>query len=408
MGKVATVGRKLSAVKRTNPFPYCYRDKGRQGRTRWLLRLPGQKSKTIKATYGTPEFAAAYRAALERCEDAPKVGLGRTVPGTFEALAISYLNSPAFKTGKAPETQRSERGIINNLVANYGKCVWCDLRQEHVQKIVDAKANKPSAARNRLAVLRTLGEHAIAEKWRKDNPAIGVKRPKIKGKGFRPWSDDHCANFESTHPVGTRARLAYELLSCTALRRSDIVRVGRQHVKPLKERIFVGPLKVTHEIDMGQEKTDEDVGGLLILPQLQAAIDAMPSDNMTFVVTKGGRPLTKESFGNWFHDCCVEAGLTADVVDATGKPKGLASHGLRKRMAHVLADLGCGDEWIAAVLGHKDTRQVKVYTKGANKKRMARSALLTRLKAEQTRTSFLHTPGEILHTAPQAFEKKRV
>jgi hypothetical protein len=65
-----------------------------------------------------------------------------------------------------------------------------------------------------------------------------------------------------------------------------------------------------------QQKTDEDVGGLLILPQLQAAIDAMPADNLIFIVTKDGKPLTKESFGNWFHDCCIEAGLLPEVVDA--------------------------------------------------------------------------------------------
>jgi integrase len=127
---------------------------------------------------------------------------------------------------------------------------------------------------------------------------------------------------------------------------------------------------------------------------------------MTFIVTKDGKPLTKDSFGNWFHDCCIEAGLTAEVVDASGRSKGLAAHGLRKRMAQRLADLGCGDEWIAAVLGHKDTRQVKVYTKGANKKRMARSALLALLESEQERTSDLHTPEPVLHTAPQAIGNK--
>jgi len=58
-----------------------------------------------------------------------------------------------------------------------------------------------------------------------------------------------------------------------------------------------------------QQKTDEDVGGLLILPQLQAAIDAMPADNLIFIVTKDGKPLTKESFGNWFHDCCSKLGF---------------------------------------------------------------------------------------------------
>ena len=144
----------------------------------------------------------------------------------------------------------------------------------------------------------------------------------------------------------------------------------------------------------------------MILPQLQAAIDAVPADNLTFIVAKNGKPLTKESFGNWFHECCIEAGLNPEIVDASGRAKGLASHGLRKRIAERLADLGCGEEWIAAVLGHRDTRQVKVYTKGANRRRMARSAFATLLSSEQVRTSNLQTLEQDLQTGPQATEIK--
>jgi hypothetical protein len=79
--------------------------------------------------------------------------------------------------------------------------------------------------------------------------------------------------------------------------RSDIVRVGRQHIRPLDQPVILGPLTITHEIALGQRKTGEEVGGLLILPHLQAAIDAMPSDNLTFIVAQNGKPLTKESFG---------------------------------------------------------------------------------------------------------------
>jgi site-specific recombinase XerD len=386
---------------------YVYPDKDRQGRPRWILRVPGRKAVTLKGVYGSPEFMASYRAATEGAEPTPKEGVGVVKAGSFGALALSYFNSGTFK-GHRPETRRSQRGIINALVAKHGVKPWALVRREHVQAIVDDKAELPSAARNLLAVMRALGEHAIDIEWRKegDNPAIGVKRPKIKGKGFRPWTEEHCSKYEATHPLGTRARLAYELLSCTALRRSDIVRVGRQHVRPLDQPVIVGPFKVTHEIDLGQQKTDEDVGGLLVLPPLQAAIDALPADNLTFIVSKDGKPLTRESFGNWFHDCCLEAGLTPEVCDASGRPKGLASHGLRKRMAKRLAHLGCGAEWIAAVLGHKDTRQVKVYTKGANKRRMARSALLALLEAEQPGTPDLHTPGHVSHTRPGRLANK--
>jgi site-specific recombinase XerD len=342
----------------------------------------------------------AYNAAIAL--PLPKIGL-MLKTGTLASLAMSYLNSTPFGEKRA-ETQRSERGIINKLVDQYGSGPVATLTRDDVQRIIDKKANAPSAARNLLAVMRRLLAHAVKIGWRTNNPAVGVERPKIKGKGFRAWGDEDCGKYEATHPVGTRARLAYELLACTGLRRSDIVRVGRQHIRRLDEPVSVGPYSLTHEIVLNQQKTDQDVSGLLVLPPLQVAIDAMPANNLTFLVTKNGRPLTKESFGNWFHDCCLEAGLEPVICDASNRPKGLASHGLRKRMAERLAHLGCGDEWIAAVLGHKDTRQVKAYTRGANKRLMARSAL-TQL-AEHDRTWNLQTSGENLQTRDQPFEKR--
>jgi hypothetical protein len=55
-------------------------------------------------------------------------------------------------------------------------------------------------------------------------------------------------------------------------------------------RQIIGPYTITHEVALGQQKTDENVGGLLILPQLQAAIDAMPSDNLTFTSSRRMAP----------------------------------------------------------------------------------------------------------------------
>ena len=123
----------------------------------------------------------AYNAAIS--EPLPKVGIPLKA-GTLAALAISYLNSATF-TEKHPETQRTERGIINRLVAQYGSGKVSDLKDEKVQRIIDKKAATPSAARNLLAVIRVLMDHVIRIKWRTTrSPAIGIARPKIKGKGF--------------------------------------------------------------------------------------------------------------------------------------------------------------------------------------------------------------------------------
>src|SRR5262245_1525660 len=49
----------------TKPYPYLYRDKDRASQARWRLRMPGRRAFTIKGPYGSPEFAANYRAVAE-------------------------------------------------------------------------------------------------------------------------------------------------------------------------------------------------------------------------------------------------------------------------------------------------------------------------------------------------------
>jgi len=41
----------------------------------------------------------------------------------------------------------------------------------------------------------------------------------------------------------------------------------------------------------------------------EGAIDAVPHDHLTFLVTAFGKPFTANGSGNWFHDRCKEAGI---------------------------------------------------------------------------------------------------
>ena len=52
---------------------------------------------------------------------------------------------------------------------------------------------------------------------------------KTRTDGIASWSEKEIRQFEEYHPVGTRARVAFGLLLYTGQRRSDIVRLGRQH-----------------------------------------------------------------------------------------------------------------------------------------------------------------------------------
>jgi integrase len=217
--------------------------------------------------------------------------------------------------------------------------------------MIDAKAGKPSAARNLLNTLRALMQFAIKIKIRADDPTVGVTRAKIETDGYLTWEEHHIATFEAHHPIGSRARLALALLLSTGQRRSDVVNMGRQHVRDDK-------------ICVKQRKT----GKALMIPmssQLRAAIDAIPADHLTFLTTAAGKPFTAAGFTNWFRDMCNAAGL----------PKGLSAHGLRKAMCRRLAEAGCSANEIAAISGHKTLREVQRYTEAVDQERMARAAI---------------------------------
>jgi integrase len=90
------------------------------------------------------------------------------------------------------------------------------------------------------------------------------------------------------HSVGTRARLALALLLYTAQRCSDVVRLGRQHVRD-------------DVIQVRQQKTGV-VLTIPVHPMLAAILEATPSHYLTFLTTRDGKPFSPPDFTNWFRD----------------------------------------------------------------------------------------------------------
>jgi hypothetical protein len=115
----------------------------RQGNLRGVLRLPGRKALTIKGhwrskehAYGSPEFAMAYRAAMEGHEPLPKKGLFAGKTGTLNALRTKLYLHPLF-TGKKPSTQRSISSYIDTVCEHCGETSVAYMTRDDVQDIVD-------------------------------------------------------------------------------------------------------------------------------------------------------------------------------------------------------------------------------------------------------------------------------
>jgi integrase len=210
-------------------------------------------------------------------------------------------------------------------------------------------AETPAAANNLRKVLARLHRHAIKLGWLKDNPVLATDAYKA-GKGWHCWTDAEIAQYEARWPLGTRERLAMALLLHTALRRSDMVTIGRQH-------------RQGDELHLRHDKNDSATI-IPVAPELAAALDAMKGTEMTYLVTEFGKPFTGNGFGNWFRDRCDKAGLPH-----------CSAHGLRKAMSRQLAESGATSLEGRAITGHKTDREFAHYAEQANKRTLARAGM---------------------------------
>jgi integrase len=332
---------------------HCTWHKDRNGKRRVRFR---RRSVSVYLT-GIPwseEFMRQYAAALEADqEQRSQVGASlRSLPGSFSALCASYYGSPEFRGLKA-STQRVRRNILEHFRTEHGHRLVKDLRIAHIRTIIGNKSSKPEAANNLLKILRVVLNFAVAEGMIAGNPALVVKRYKQRGEGVHTWSENEVVQFEVRHPIGSKARLALELLLSTGQRRSDVVKMGWQHVQRIDGEDW---------ITVRQEKTDEP----LLIPidaPLATVLSVLPRTNMTFLVTEFGKPFTAPGFGNWFRRRCNEASLPQ-----------CSAHGLRKLAATRLANAGCSSEMIKAITGHRSDSALAPYIRKANKAKLAREA----------------------------------
>jgi integrase len=294
---------------------------------------------------------AAYQAALAGEElPRPSIGASRTKPGSISALIVTFFSSAQFLS-LAPATRQTYRLILEKFRGDHGEKPVALLTRQHLNAMLAGKVETPAAANHWLRLVKSLMAYAVDEGWRPDNPASGIKAIRNKSQGFHTWDEEEIAHFEDQHPVGTKARLALALLLFTAQRRSDVVRMGRQHLR--------GGL-----VHVRQQKT----GTMLAIPlhpELAAIIDATPSQHLNFLTTTFGKPFSAAGFGNWFREQCDSAGL----------PKHCASHGLRKAACRRLAEAGCSANVIASISGHATLGEVSRYTKAADQEKMARDGM---------------------------------
>jgi integrase len=333
---------------------YLVSDPDRYGNERYYVRLPGKPKIRIRERFEdqngaiTPEFMAAYWEALNS-PDAGPVKVPRS--DTFAWLVNEFYKSDAFK-GLGKSTQSVRRGILERFCQTAGELPYKKFRKADVTKSRDKRRATPGAADNLVKALRKLFNWAMENELAFFNPTMGVKQIR-KSDGWHTWTPEEIDQYRAHFPIGSKPRLAMELLLAIGARRSDAVRLGRQHESG-------GWLRFTAHKNRENKPVIIEVP---ILRELRNALDKTETGDLTYIVGERGKPYTIESFGNLFREWCNEAGLPH-----------CSAHGLRKAAAVILAENGATAPELCAIFGWTKLETAEIYIRKAQKRKMAGNA----------------------------------
>lgn len=348
--------------------PFVSVNVDRHGNERYYVRRDGKYLGRIRAEPNTEEFLRQYAAIVAGAplqDNAPAASPEKSLKALYEG----YIASGTYKT-LSKGTRDNQRRLLGGLCKDYGHLPYAQLKREHVIAIMDKHADHPHAANNRLKALSAIFRWAVYAKKTTENPTAGVK--KLRGRnpeGIHRWTETEVQQFEQRHPLGTKARLALNLLLYIGMRRSDVVKLG-----PQLERD--GSIHFT-ETKGRERKVKRRV--IPILAPLREAIDACSSGHLTYLVTSFGKPFTANGFGNKMREWCDEAGLPQ-----------CSAHGLRKAGATRAAQRGATDRQLMAMYGWTTPQQATTYVQEAEQEVMAAVAaglIVTPIRPSVTKRS---------------------
>ena len=336
-------------MRRRNPFPGVTTVADRHGKLRHRLRrtLKGRKIDVyLPGAYASTEFRAAYEKVIEGA----RISSRRAQPGTIDFLIVEYLGSAAYRN-LAPVTRANKRVRLDWMRESIGRARYAKLEPRHVETLMEKKGGPVAANRLKKDVSQLFRFAAKRYGHTGANPAAMADAHKVQSSGFHTWTDQEIETYRITHPTGTKARLALEILLGTGTARQDAAALTRANLRG--KRLFYRRGKTGQEVD------------LPILPELAIELAQLPPDQMMLLAHGSqGKAYTPESFGNWFRDRCSEAGLPH-----------CAAHGLRKASARRLAEHGATEFEVMAFLAHGTAQEASRYVAGANRTKLTTSGL---------------------------------
>lgn len=314
------------------------------GKVRRYLRRKGKPSIPLPGLPGSAEFMAAYEAGIaEIAPPKPRHG-----DGTVGSLVLSFYQSSAF-SNLAPSSQQRYRLVLDKFAGEDGHRLVRDMPRRVAISIIEEIGEKtPGMANLSASVLRRLFAYGIKKELRSDNPFSGIEPYKLGS--HHTWTEAEIATFREAWPLGTRERLAHDLLLYTGQRVGDVAAMRHTDVRD-------GAIHIV------TEKTEAELS-IPIHPDLLTSIASCPSRG-PMLIGYNGRPISGAALSS----------LVLRAANAAGLPKDCKPHGLRKSHMRRLAEYGSSSKEIASMSGHRTLREIERYTAKADQLNLARVAV---------------------------------
>lgn len=335
----------MNRPKRLPKYVKAYVD--RHGKARYYTRCPGLPAVALPGVPWSPEFMSAHAAATDTAKK-PPIGASKIVAKSIGDLTTRYLADRAFAR-LAPDTQRGYRRLVAWLQNEHGHRLVPEMRRRHVDALLNTWRDRPSDHNRLLTLLRQLLAMAVRLDWIETNPVQEFKKEEIEG-AYRRWTEAEIAKFESHWTVGTKQRLAFDLLIHTGQRSRDVRLMGRHNIEDGR-------------IVIRQSKTGKEMKPP-ITPELRASLDTVPDGQLLFIVTARGKPYGGSAFSVFVKEAADAAGLPADCT----------AHGLRKSTTCRLAEAGCSAPEIMSITGHS-LKEAQRYIDEVDRARLATAAM---------------------------------
>lgn len=314
------------------------------GIRRRYFRRKGFKGGPLPGPIGSADFLEAYQAYMT-AKPAP-LARARDGAGTFGALIASYYGWTEF-TNLKTSSKSLYRYALEPLREKHGHRPLSSMTRENLVKVIETVgARAPGMANLTRAVLQKMLRCALERNEIRENP-LAKKITPYKIGTHHTWTDDELEQFEARWPLGTRQRLAYALLFYTGQRSGDVVRMARGDISKARIRVV-------------QEKTGVELK-IDIHPDLARALKAGPAKGLSLIGDEQGRPIKRAAFSHLMRLAIRQAGL----------PPRCVPHGLRKATLRTMAEHGSSSKQLAAVSGHKTTKELDRYTAAADQPTLA-------------------------------------